>query len=883
MSRYVLYFHELDSSGITVAGGKGANLGELVKARFPVPDGFCIIAEAYDTFLQTSSEIAGLLEGLSQLDGEDVASIRDVGTRIREHLTTLAIPREIQESISEAWQTVGPDYAYAVRSSATAEDLPTASFAGQQDTYLNVKGQANLLQAVQHCWASLFTDRAIIYRCKNGFDHHKVSIAVVVQIMVPSDVSGTMFTADPVSGNRRITSIDASFGLGEALVSGIVSPDLYQIKYLQIIKKQITSKEVAIQALPDGGTRKVELEREQKVAQALTDEQILELADLGEKIQRHYGAPQDIEWALHAGKFFIVQSRPITSLFPFPNRLLATNTYALASFGHLQMMTDALRPMALSTWRTLQPAGKAVREEGEAFVAAGGRIYINYSSFLRFKRVREKVPKGFRAADALIGSALGKVIAQTPELAQAKPDRKMKKMLVQFAGPVVWNVIKDLLYRDHSRSLAKSDAFIEEMLVNLEERLGKATGAERIGLIQESLGTLMVVALKGFVHYPFAGMAAMGLISVLVPKWLGDKQEIPSLNKSLPGNVTTEMGLQLGDLADIARDYPEVIRYLQTASDGGFYEGLALIPGGEVFGQALTKFMDRYGMRCPGEIDLTRERWRDTPSQLMPMILGNVQTLAPGEHRVNFKEGEREAQEAAQTLLRRVEKLRGGWLKGKVMARLIYVFRNTAGLREHPKYALVRHLDIFRRIVLAEGHILVVKGTIKEAEDVFYLTFAELAEVLDDKFTGDVRAVVAKRREEFGYYQKLTPPRVMNGEGEIITGSFSSEGAPAGALLGNPVSAGVAEGRARVVMNPAEAKLEKGDILIAPYTDPSWTPLFLSVAGVVTEVGGLMTHGAVVAREYGIPAVVGMENATTLIKEGEMIRIDGNLGFVEIL
>lgn len=885
MARYVLHLHEVDKSSLFVAGGKGANLGELVKVGFPVPEGFCITTEAYSSLVKTSLEMEGFFELLSQMNAEGISKIREVGERIREHLNCLAIPAEIEENIIMAWRTAGEGYSYAVRSSATAEDLPTASFAGQQDTYLNVQGQADLLKAVRACWASLFTDRAIVYRCKNGFDHRKVALAVVVQRMVFSDVSGTMFTADPVTGNRWVISIDASFGLGEALVSGIVSPDLYQVKYGQTIKKQIASKEVAVYSLPTGGTGRIELDAEKKAAQALTDEQILQLANFGEQIQRHYGTPQDIEWALCDGEFYILQSRPITSLYPFPKRLLARNLDALASFGHLQMMTDALRPLAVSAWRTLLPVGKpgSVRTEGDALVEVGGRLYVNYSPLLRFKKVREKIPQGFKAADALIGSALGKLIERNSALAESKADWRIKRALVQFAAPVVWNIIKDLLYRDLDKSVDKSNAFIEKMAGSWEEKLRGASGATRIRLMQESMGTLMVAALKGFAHYAFAGMAALGLMSQLSQKWLGDKQEIPILNKSLTGNVTTEMGLQLGDLADVARDYPEVIDYLQRASDEGFYQGLAQVAGGDVFGQALAKFMDKYGMRCPGEIDLTRQRWQDTPSQLMPIILGNVQNISPGEHRDKFKEGEQEAELAAQTLVDRVKKQPGGWLKGKIMARLLYVFRNTAGLREHPKYALIRHYDIFRRAVLEEGQTLAAKGTLKETEDTFHLTFTELAEVLEGSFTGDVQEVVARRREEFAYYQKLTPPRVMTGEGEVITGSFSSEGAPVGALLGNPVSAGIAEGRACIVMNPAEAKLQKGDILVAPYTDPGWTPLFLSIGGVVTEVGGLMTHGAVVAREYGIPAVVGMENATKLIKEGQIIRIDGNRGYVEIL
>ena len=310
----------------------------MFNAGFPVPPGFCITTEAYRTFLQASSEMEEMLSRLDRLKADQLQEISNIGKLIRHHIESITMPEEIKTAIIDGWKKSGEEWAYAVRSSATAEDLPSASFAGQQDTYLNVIGADQILQAVKKCWASLFTDRAIIYRMQNGFVHRSVFLSVVVQRMVFPQVSGIMFTADPVTGNRKIISIDASYGIGEALVAGMVSPDLYQVRAGKLIKKQIAKKEVAIYALPGGGTNKVKIAEERQTTSSLTDEQAVKLASIGRSIEKHFGSPQDIEWCLVNDEIFIVQSRPITTLFPVP-AVNDDKLHLFISFGHVQMMT----------------------------------------------------------------------------------------------------------------------------------------------------------------------------------------------------------------------------------------------------------------------------------------------------------------------------------------------------------------------------------------------------------------------------------------------------------------------------------------------------------------------------------------------------------------
>lgn len=323
MKGYVLDFAQIDEDSIPIVGGKGANLGVMTRAGFPVPPGFCVTTSAYRDFIGQSSLMEAYFDQLDGIKANQLNAISELGQSIRKHLVTLAIPEAIAAEIIGSWEQSAKENAYAVRSSATAEDLPYASFAGQQDTYLNVKGREQLLLAIRQCWASLFTDRAISYRAKNGFDHRSVQLSVVVQQMVVPEVSGIMFTADPISGHRGILSIDASYGLGEALVSGLVSADLYQVHAGMIISKKIAKKKLAIFSLPEGGTLTRDLPEDMQSRQALEDSQIEQLASLGVKIKDHYGTDQDIEWCYAGGLIYIVQSRPITSLYPLPQLLTA--------------------------------------------------------------------------------------------------------------------------------------------------------------------------------------------------------------------------------------------------------------------------------------------------------------------------------------------------------------------------------------------------------------------------------------------------------------------------------------------------------------------------------------------------------------------------------
>ncbi|OEH92025.1 phosphoenolpyruvate synthase [Bacillus solimangrovi] len=872
MKSTVLYFEELDQSSLAYVGGKGANLGEMTKAGFPVPRGFCITTLAFKEFISRSNEMNELLNELKALNIDDLQQLRKIGKRLREHMEQIELPLQIHKEIIEAWKRTGEDYCYAVRSSATAEDLPMASFAGQQDTYLNIYGETELLYYVRKCWASLFTDRAIAYRVKNKFSHDQVYLSVVVQRMVKPEMSGIMFTADPITGDRNVVSIDASFGLGEAIVSGIVSADLYKVKSGEIISKSLSEKKIAIMPLLNGGTETKELPVEKQKQQALSDQTILEAAKLGKEIENHYGSPQDIEFCVEDEDIFIVQSRPITSLYPLPD-LPQQPLRVLISFGHIQMMTDAMKPLGISVLRTIFPK--------QMFLESGGRLFIDPTLFLQTKIGRKVFPKVLNNMDESISWAIEEFI-QRPDFLKNSTTKKSMRPLFRQLRPIFKEVILKIFRQDPSLAKGHVEAVIENIAMTVRKDLKHKSGVPRLEAVNSHLEQ-MVGHISKIMANPMALIIAARVLQKMLYRLTGSDYEFNELTKSLPGNIMSEMGLEMGELADLLRELPEVEEYLKTAEDESFYEGLLVVKGGELFKKSLEVFIGKYGMRCAGEIDITRPRWRENPTLIVATILANKRNLKPNEHRAKFEQGLKEVEEAKHRIFEQIGSSGRNKIKQKYIARLIEVYRYMSGLREHHKHLITIVLDECKQALLIEANEMVDKGILQQVEDIYFLTLEEIIEMAKGTFKYNVMTLIKERKNQYAWHQTLIQPRVMTSEGEMITRTIRKGNFPAQALIGSPVSAGVVEGRARIVYKPEEANLNQGEILIANHTDPGWTPLFQTAIALVTEVGGLMTHGSVVAREYGIPAVFGVDDAMTKIKEGQWIRVDGNQGFVEII
>ncbi|MFF4663832.1 rifamycin-inactivating phosphotransferase [Streptomyces sp. NPDC001282] len=863
IEQYVLGLQEIDETQVAVVGGKGAHLGGLSGIEgIRVPGGFCVTTDAFRRIMAEAPSIGDRLDQLSRLNPDDREEIRTLSARIRRTIEGIAIPGDLSTAITRALARLGEQDAYAVRSSATAEDLPTASFAGQQDTYLNVVGPAAILQHVSRCWASLFTERAVTYRQWNGIDHRTVHMAVVVQRMVFPRAAGILFTADPVTGNRKVATVDAGFGLGEALVSGLVNPGVFKVRHGEVVARTIAAKQRAVHAPPAGGTQEAAIDSQLQEQPALTDAQAVRLVQLGRRIEAHFGRPQDIEWCLADDGFQIVQSRPITTLFPIPETGDREN-HVYVSVGHGQMMTDPMKPLGLSVWRLTAMA---------PMHEAGGRLFVDVTRRLASPASRAGLLDLMGRGDPLTRDALETVLDRddfVPSLPDAGPGGPP---VGGASAPIETDpaIVTELI----ERSRASIDA--------LERDIRTKTGPALFDFLLEAFEEhKRVLGDPLNLQAIMAGMEATWWLDDKLREWLGEKNAADTLTLSAPGNVTSEMGLALLDVADVIRPRPEVVAFLQDVEDEGFLDELGKLAGGTEARDAMEAYLDRYGMRCVGEIDITRPRWRERPTTLVPVILDNVRNFEPGAAERRFEQGRQKARKKEQDVLARLRDLPDGDRKADETKRMIDRVRTFIGYREYPKYGIVSRYFVYKQALLAEAERLVQAGVLPEKEDIFYLTFQECHDVVRSNQVDE--QLIQQRKDAFRSYHALTPPRVLTSDGEAVTGAYRRDDVPAGALVGLPVSAGTIEGRARVVLDMAQADLEAGDILVTTCTDPGWSPLFVGITGLVTEVGGLMTHGAVIAREYGLPAVVGVEQATRLIRDGQRIRVHGTDGFVEIL
>lgn len=885
MSRYVLGFEEVDRTQVARVGGKGAHLGELSRLEgVRVPAGFCVTTDAFRRMMAEVPSMDERLGGLARLAPRDREGLRAQSADLRHAIEAAAIPDEVSFEISDALLRLGETAAYAVRSSATTEDSPTASFAGQQDSYLNVVGLLDILQHVSRCWASLFTERAVMYRLRSGLDHRKALMAVVVQRLLAPQAAGVLFTADPLTSNRKLASVEATFGLGAALVAGQVKADVYTVRDGQlatraIATRAIATKPLALVASPAGGTQAQAIEPARQGQPALTDGQVLRLVALGRQLEAHFGRPQDIEWCLVGEDFHVVQSRPITTLFPVPAAGDQEN-HVYVSVGHQQMMTDAMKPLGLSLWQLA-----AARPMAEA----GGRLFVDVTGLLASPASRTNLLEVLGRSDPLIRDALEGLVARG-DFIRASPGGA--------SGPAAPAVVAPAVAAP--RPLESEPAIVDELIGRWQASLAASkrdirakSGSELFDFILADLQELKRLLFDPrSLEVILAAMDASRWLNEQLQAWLGEQGAADALTQSVPHNVTSEMGLALLDVADALRPHPQVVAFLQRSSlyelggegedEGeGFLERLARLAGGREAREALETWLERYGMRGVGEIDVTRPRWSERPATLVPMLLGHIKRFEAGAGARRFEQGRLAALKKEQELLRRLRASPDGERKAEETQRMVDRVRTFIGYREYPKYGMVCRFFVYKQALLEEAERLVRARVLGHREDIYFLTFQELHDVVR---TGQVDgSLLRQRQDSFRAHQALSPPRVLTSDGEALGGAYRRDDVPGGALVGLAVSAGTVEGRARVILDLAEAELEAGDILVTAFTDPSWTSLFVAIKGLVTEVGGLMTHGAVIAREYGVPAVVGVEHATRRIRDGQRIRVHGTEGYVELL
>ncbi|GAB3410722.1 PEP-utilizing enzyme [Flindersiella endophytica] len=848
----VLGFEEIgqlaQAERLALVGGKAANLGELTRAGLPVPAGFCLTTHAY----ALAADAAGLGE-------------HDAGSPARERLLATEVPAEVAAEVGRAYSELAGDGPVAVRSSATAEDLPFASFAGQHDSYLEVRGLTAVVDAVRRCWASLWTDRAVSYREANGIDHDSVRLAVVVQQMVDSQVAGVLFTANPVTGRRREAVIDAARGLGELVVSGQVNPDRLVVD---------TESGRVLQHEPA----------------CLTDAQARSLADLGDQVERHYGSPQDIEWAIDpGGTIWLTQARAITSLYPVPDvdaEAPDGELHVYFSFSVAQGVYRPLTPMGVSAIRAIAAgvAGMfgvrvADRVAGPAAVKdLAGRIFLDATPALRNRLGRQLVVRMLgvmetRSAEILAG------LFDDPQLrirTGARPVlHHVLPMLARNAVPL--RAIRALLRPGAARRRAWR--FADELATVARPPYPRpptppASPAERLDAVERALVDRAHQVIPRIGPIAGAGFAMLGLARRLLRADLREG-ELATVLRGLPHNVTTEMDLALWALAGRI-DADAAARQLFLQSTASELADLARDGRLPAAAQGLNGFLRIYGHRAVAEIDAGLPRWREDPAQVLTMLANYLRLgddrLAP-DHQ--FERARREAEEMVAELVARAS--RRGRMRARAARFALSRARELAGLREFLKYCLVLVLADVREQLFVVGDALVAAGRLERRQDIFFADLKEAREALSGR---DLRELVRSRRADYDReLRRRHIPRVLLSDGtEPSAPSVEADGAHL--LRGVPASAGTVTGKARVILDPLDAHLEPGEILVAPSTDPGWTPLFLTAGGLVMEMGGANSHGAVVAREYGIPAVVGVLGAIDAIETGRSIAVDGSAGTI---
>ena len=846
MANYIIDLKDKTADNISISGGKGANLSRLHSIPgILVPDGFVVSAQGYSDLVLSIPEIENLISRLEEIASDKTEVISQLSKQIRETIKKFSFPLEFREEITKAFSRHGDSFPYAVRSSATAEDLPGASFAGQQDTFLNVIGLKNICETIVKCWASLFNERAVAYRIKNGFPHDKVTIAVVVQKMVDSEVSGVLFTADPMTSDRFTTIIEAVSGLGEELVSGRKNPSEWKLRNGKLQKTS------------DG-------EGEAPLEEAC----LFELAELGKRVEKAFGCEQDIEWCYTKDGFSIVQARPITTLYPLPKSPDGYKHCAI-SVGHLQMMTDTVLPLGMSMIK---------KSRFYTINELGGRMYTDITYDLGTAKGRRSYLSESKIKDPLMHSTLQE-ITNRQEYIKNIPKGPSSAISLEGRGAIIWRAISAYFRFDEK----EIDAYVQRQKVAIEDakrKLEKISGAQVLQFILDDQKNMRItISDPAGAGTILTAMLAAALIDRSVEKLTGEKTITNRLAKSVKHNVSSEMGLKLCEVSDIARNYPQVVAYLEETGEDLSLEALGKLEGGDQVADKFAEFLAEYGMRCTGEIDITRDRFRERPGVLSTSLLNNIKTLPAGYAAETFAQGEREVEELVDKLVSKMEAAHGR-RKAKKLRRQIKIFRTFVGVREYTKYFWMCYYDVYKQVIMKEVHKLADAGILKEPKDAYYLS---IDEILDVTKSGDVnQSLIEERKDAYRSYETLTPPRIIFSDGEVPPVSYSAN-IPSGALAGLAVSTGIVVGRVRVVENLEDANIEKGDILVTKFTDPSWTPIFVSLSGLVTEVGGMMSHGAVITREYGLPAVVGVVNATKLIKDGQRIRVNGTEGYVEIL
>jgi pyruvate,water dikinase len=854
-----------------------------------VPAGFCVTAHAYQHHVAASGiarRIASVLDGIALAPLESKKSIL---SDIREAIAEAPMSELVRQAIGEYYRQLGAPRV-AVRSSATAEDLPGQSFAGQYDTILGVADLDECIAAIKKCWASLWTERAYDYRQKNSFDHLAVSMAVIVQSLAAADASGVLFTADPTTGRSDRIIIEACFGLGEALVGGWVTPDRFVVakRDLRLVSQIISQKQTECAPDEQGGVHHRPVGPERVSCPSIDKRTVIKLARLARNAEREFGCPQDMEWAVHGRKILFVQSRPITTL-PASRSWEERQVWTNANLG--EVVPDVMTPMTYSVILTggqafLASVLRLLGIDFDAISHAGkdpladliaGRIYFNVNTCLGLIR---GLPGG-RWVN--FGKLFGGEQARLSDLGQLDiPDEdiphfkfSVRKMILRLP----WSIHSILAHGRRGGQIrlkelaTRNNQLHSLVLSHMSER---ELADEVMVVIEDGMQTFDVL-------YGVVALAPLPLLYKICERWLGDTDGALAngLLTGVGNMVSTAAGIDLWRLARQAHETPAVEQELLSA-DGWLSTRTRIqaVNGGREFLESWDCFMVRHGHHCRGEIELYNQRWSETPDYVLKLVRGYLGQVDQTDPVQGYEERSLQRRRIEERCRRQLKNP----MKWMIFCSVLTRAQTGSGFRENLKSEGMRWLTALRRILLELGARLVGRGVLNTPDDVFFLTLEELAATARGETCADVRQMVADRRAERERNELVAPPKVVVGRFDPTKSVPDTIDAGADVLKGLGASAGVVTGKAHVILRAdTDEQLLAGEILVAPFTDAGWTPYFVPAAGIVIEQGGLLSHGSIIAREYGIPAVVNVGHATRILQPGQTIRVDGNRGIVTIL
>jgi phosphohistidine swiveling domain-containing protein len=850
-----------------LVGSKALNLAAMMRAGLPVPEGFCVTAEVYRAHVST------LRIGKPQ---------RDCLASIRELISAGELTTETAKEIRAAFKRLRTPL-IAVRSSGTAEDLPGHSFAGLYDTYLRAADANGCIELVKRCWASLWTERAFDYRTQNGFAHDQAAMAVVVQQLVAADAAGVVFTADPVSGSSDHIIVEACWGLGEALVSGKVTPDRFVIHRgnLHIVERSFSTKSVETAFSPTGSPVERPVEPDRADKPSISDAAALKLARLALKVERIFDVPQDVEWAMAGPNLFLLQSRPITTLDKpksWEDRQVWSNS------NTAEVLPGVLTPLVWSTVgeHVGKLLGGVIGRLGISFGEnpfigeVAGRAYTNLNTFIGMVR-RMPFANRMNQAQMFGGQDLKPEDRAKLEIgARDMPDIKVSplKTLLKLPGFMLW-----MSQHGPDRGRKWVSAAVEAYEKKPRPDLTRFSDEE---LSTKAVATLAQLEVGGeALGYALGGMMFTSVLYDLCRRWFKDETGA-NASRLLAGTgelQSANAGVELWRLARAAAASPDVKpAVLSQVEWSELHEQLQATPAGRDFLAEWNRFMHCHGHHARGEMDMYNPRWREQPDY----VLGVVRNYVKGEGKTDPEADQRRHAAERDRLKNELHLRLRNPIKRWVFGYVVRKAQLSAAIRENVKDAGIRVFADTRELVVELGRRLAASGVLAEADDIFFLRFEEIEPVVSGKPGFDVAERIVERRAEYKRNLALTPPAII--VGRYDPEKHKPDTVDAGAeLKGLAVSPGIVTGPARVILLAGTEQVLPGEILVAPFTDPGWTPYFVPAAGIVMDQGGLLSHGSIVAREYGIPAVVNVGPATKLIKTGQMIQVDGDKGVIRIV